>query len=226
MPFISHLKELLQANPRSAQHLGIEVTETVVMQSIERSMSTLNLFRSWGLSVSIDDFGTGYSSLSYLKRLTVDIIKIDRSFVTGLPDDERDCAITEMLLRMTARFGYAALAEGIETAEQLTWLLEHGCQFGQGYLIARPEPFDRLIEGCSSARSPNDRAIRRSARGRALVRLIRRHTIFQTRGAFHIEGHRLWVHRPRWEGGRSSCPCSGTSRASSSAKFIEPIAVR
>jgi EAL domain-containing protein (putative c-di-GMP-specific phosphodiesterase class I) len=145
-PFISHVKELLQSNPRLAEHLGIEVTESVVMENVERSMTTLNLFRRWGLTVAIDDFGTGYSSLSYLKRLTVDIIKIDRSFVMGLPDDERDCAITEMLLRMTARFEYAALAEGIETAGQLAWLLEHGCRYGQGYLIARPEPFEHLLD--------------------------------------------------------------------------------
>jgi EAL domain-containing protein (putative c-di-GMP-specific phosphodiesterase class I) len=98
------------------------------------------------LTVAIDDFGTGYSSLSYLKKLTVDIIKIDRSFVMGLPGDERDCAITEMLLDMTARFGYATLAEGIETEEQLSWLLEHGCRFGQGYLIARPDGFAFLLE--------------------------------------------------------------------------------
>jgi EAL domain-containing protein (putative c-di-GMP-specific phosphodiesterase class I) len=78
--------------------------------------------------------------------LTVDVIKIDRSFVMGCPADERDCAITEMLLRLTARFGYAALAEGIETEEQLAWLLEHGCRYGQGYLIARPEPFEQLLE--------------------------------------------------------------------------------
>jgi len=144
--FISHLREQLQSNPRLMGHLGIEVTETVVMESIERSMSTLDLFRSWGLTVAIDDFGTGYSSLSYLKRLTVDIIKIDRSFVMGVPGDDRDCAITEMLLRMTARFGYSALAEGIETEEQLSWLREHGCRFGQGYLIARPEPFKKLLD--------------------------------------------------------------------------------
>jgi len=144
--FISHLQEILETNPGLAQHLGIEVTETVVMESIERSMSTLNLFRRWGLTVAIDDFGTGYSSLSYLKRLTVDVIKIDRSFITGCPTDERDCAIIEMLLRLTARFGYAALAEGIETEEQLAWLLEHGCRYGQGYLIARPEPFEELLE--------------------------------------------------------------------------------
>jgi diguanylate cyclase (GGDEF)-like protein len=147
VPFISNVREVLESNPRLASHLGIEVTETAAMQNVERSIDTLEIFRRWGLSVAIDDFGTGYSSLSYLKKLTVDIIKIDRSFVMGLPDDERDCAITEMLLNMTARFGYATLAEGIETEGQLSWLLEHGCRFGQGYLIARPQGFEYLL-GC------------------------------------------------------------------------------
>ncbi len=71
----------------------------------------------------------------------------------GLPGDERDCAITQMLLHMTERFGYASLAEGIETEGQLEWLLEHGCKFGQGYLIAKPEPFERLLERLGVARA-------------------------------------------------------------------------
>lgn len=146
IPFIATMKDALESTPRLANHLGIEVTETAAMQNVDFSMNTLDLFRSWGLTVAIDDFGTGYSSLSYLKHLTVDMIKIDRSFVTDLPDDERDCAIAQMLIHMTDRFGYASLAEGIETEAQLEWLLEHGCRFGQGYLIAKPEPFERLLE--------------------------------------------------------------------------------
>jgi EAL domain-containing protein (putative c-di-GMP-specific phosphodiesterase class I) len=144
IPFIAELRAALDADPRLVDMLGIEVTETAAMQNVERSMYTIDMFRKWGLTVAIDDFGTGYSSLSYLKRLTVDVIKIDRSFVMGLPDDERDGAITEMLLRITDRFGYATLAEGIETGEQAAWLLEHGCRYGQGFLLARPASIDIL----------------------------------------------------------------------------------
>jgi diguanylate cyclase (GGDEF)-like protein len=153
IPFISIMQDALQSTPRLADRLGIEVTETAAMQNVDFSMNTLDLFRSWGLTVAIDDFGTGYSSLSYLKHLTVDVVKIDRSFIMGLPGDERDCAITQMLLHMTERFGYASLAEGIETEGQLEWLLEHGCKFGQGYLIAKPEPFERLLERLGVARA-------------------------------------------------------------------------
>ena len=145
VPFIADVSDVLGANPGLAAHLGVEMTETAAMHNVERSMDTINLFRRWGLSVAIDDFGTGYSSLSYLKRLTVDIIKIDRSFVSGLPDDARDCTIIEMLLHIKDRFDFAALAEGVETEAQAAWLLEHGCQFAQGYLVAKPESFGQLL---------------------------------------------------------------------------------
>jgi diguanylate cyclase (GGDEF)-like protein len=145
VPFIADVSDVLGANPGLAEHLGVEMTETAAMHNVERSMDTINLFRRWGLSVAIDDFGTGYSSLSYLKRLTVDVIKIDRSFVSGLPDDARDCTIIEMLLHIKDRFEFAALAEGVETEAQAAWLLEHGCQFAQGYLVAKPEPFSALL---------------------------------------------------------------------------------
>jgi EAL domain-containing protein (putative c-di-GMP-specific phosphodiesterase class I) len=98
------------------------------------------------LTVAIDDFGTGYSSLAYLKQLTVDMIKLDRSFVMGLPEDERDCALTDMLLQITDRFGFATLAEGIETEAQASWLLAHGCRLGQGYLISKPHSFEELLD--------------------------------------------------------------------------------
>jgi diguanylate cyclase (GGDEF)-like protein len=142
--FISHLKDVLRDVPEAAAHLGIEVTESAAMNNVERSMYTIELFRRWGLSVAIDDFGTGHSSLAYLKQLTVDVIKIDRSFVKDLPYDERDAALTEMLLRITDRFGFVTLAEGIETEEQAAWLLENGCRLGQGYLMARPASFEEL----------------------------------------------------------------------------------
>jgi diguanylate cyclase (GGDEF)-like protein len=153
VPFITKLNELFKASPSLAGHLGVEVTETAAMENVERSMYTIELFRRWGLSVAIDDFGTGYSSLSYLKQLTVDVIKIDRSFVMGLPKDERDVALTEMLLRIVDRFGFTTLAEGIETEAQAAWLLQHGCRFGQGYLIARPGPFDELLGGIENSRA-------------------------------------------------------------------------
>jgi len=143
--FISDLRDTLELNPDLVRYLGIEITESAAMENIERSMHTIDLFRSSGLQVAIDDFGTGYSSLSYLKRLTVDLIKIDRSFVAALPSDERDAALTEMLLRITQRFGFITLAEGIENEAQAAWLLSHGCRLGQGFLLAPPDSFVTLL---------------------------------------------------------------------------------
>lgn len=146
VPFVMHLQELLAADPDFADRLGIEITETAAMENVERSINTIDIVRAWGVKVAIDDFGTGFSSLSYLKRLTVDVIKIDRSFVMGLPFDDRDCALAETLLSISDRFGFETLAEGIETEAQAAWLFAHGCGFGQGFLIAKPEPFDALVE--------------------------------------------------------------------------------
>ena len=142
--FIADLNEMLCAIPGLAQHLGVEMTETTAMQNLEGSMHTIGLFRKWGLSVAIDDFGTGYSSLAYLKQLTVDVIKLDRSFVSGLPHDERDGAITDLLLQITDRFGLVTLAEGIETEAQARWLFDHGCRSGQGWLVAKAGSFETL----------------------------------------------------------------------------------
>lgn len=144
--FISELNDALRTTPKLAEHLGVELTETEAMQNVERAMHTINLLRKWGLAVAIDDFGTGYSSLSYLKQLTVDVIKIDRSFVMGLPDNESDGAIADLLLQITKTFGVVALAEGIEAEAQARWLLEHGCRSGQGYFFAKPESLDALLE--------------------------------------------------------------------------------
>jgi diguanylate cyclase (GGDEF)-like protein len=164
--FINEIEQRLRFLPRIACHLGVEITETAAITNTESSKFALERFRKLGLRIAIDDFGTGYSSLSYLKRLPIDVIKIDRSFVTGLPDDQRDADLCELLLQVTTRFGLVALAEGIESFAQLQWLRDHGCTYGQGYLIAKPLPFaefaellprqtlpTRVVETCQPVRS-------------------------------------------------------------------------
>jgi sensor c-di-GMP phosphodiesterase-like protein len=124
------------------------------------SVDTLALLRRWGLFVAIDDFGTGYSSLSYLKKLAVDVIKIDRSFVAGLTEDARDGAITSMLLQIIDRCGFTTLAEGIETEAQAQWLLAHGCRIGQGYHLAAPGTFAQLLDHLKAHLAPTRSASR------------------------------------------------------------------
>jgi diguanylate cyclase (GGDEF)-like protein len=171
LAFITAVGEAVAATPALAPHLGIEVTESAAMQNVQRSMNTIALFRGWGIHVAIDDFGTGHSSLAYLKHLMVDLVKIDQSFIGGLPADERDGEVLDMLLRIIERFGFTVLAEGIETEDQLAWLLAHGCGLGQGYLLAKPRPFTELLERMGVPRAQEGRPGGGAAgmRGRAKV---------------------------------------------------------
>lgn len=162
--FVLELEQQLKSVPHLNSHLGIEITETDMMQNIEQSAHSLQMVRSLGLRVAIDDFGTGYSSMAYLKRLPVDVIKIDRSFITELPNDAKDAALTQMFLLLAAQFGLTSIAEGIETEAQAAWLRDHGCLLGQGFLVARSLPRDGLLAALEASHHEHDRAtIRRRA---------------------------------------------------------------
>lgn len=120
--------------------LELEITEGHILQRVEHCIDTLNQLVAIGVTVAIDDFGTGYSSLSYLKRLPVHRLKIDRSFVEGIPHDRDDVAIVATILSMADKLGMAVIAEGVETRTQLEHLRELGCSEYQGYLLGRPMP--------------------------------------------------------------------------------------
>jgi EAL domain-containing protein (putative c-di-GMP-specific phosphodiesterase class I) len=144
--FLLGLEQTLAAHPGFAERLGVEITESEAMNRVERAIEALERVRRLGLLVGIDDFGTGYSSLSYLKRLPIDIVKLDKSFIDGIPDGANDVALAEMFLTLTRQLSRVSVGEGIETERQAAWLLEHGCMIGQGYLFARPLPLDALLE--------------------------------------------------------------------------------
>jgi len=134
-----------QVDPRL---LEIELTEHAIMLDTQASISTLERLKSYGISISIDDFGTGYSSLSYLKRLPLDILKIDRSFVHDITTDSNDEAIVRAIIGLARSLGMKVIAEGVEQDTQLSFLNAYGCNFGQGYLFGRPaspEVFADLI---------------------------------------------------------------------------------
>jgi PAS domain S-box-containing protein len=129
---------------RGALHL--ELTESILMTRPEAALATLRRLRKGGACVSLDDFGTGYSSMSYLRHLPLDTLKIDRSFVHQVHEDERNASICLALLALAHSLGLTVVAEGVENAGQWQWLREHDCHFVQGYGFDRPAPLGQVME--------------------------------------------------------------------------------
>jgi diguanylate cyclase (GGDEF)-like protein/PAS domain S-box-containing protein len=138
---------LIEFDLRPAQ-LELELTESMLMENLEETVETLNGLKALGVGLSIDDFGTGYSSLGYLKRLPVNVIKVDRSFVMDIPNDTEDMEITAAVIAMAHKLRYKVVAEGIETDEQYQFLRESGCDYGQGYFFSPPLSPNELIDFC------------------------------------------------------------------------------
>jgi EAL domain-containing protein (putative c-di-GMP-specific phosphodiesterase class I) len=127
-----------------AHHLRLEVTETVAMADAERARITLMELKALGVRLSLDDFGTGYSSLSYLQRFPVDTLKIDRSFIAGMDQNDECREIIRTILGLARTLGLEVIAEGTETAAQVDYLEGLDCRFGQGYFFSRPLPIEEL----------------------------------------------------------------------------------
>jgi EAL domain-containing protein (putative c-di-GMP-specific phosphodiesterase class I) len=123
----------------------VEITETSAMMDPDRAQEILWDLHHGGLKIAIDDFGTGYSSLSRLREVPVEILKIDRSFVSGVDKDEQAASIVSAFLELGRGLGMTTLAEGIETEGELGFLVEQGCVLGQGFLFSRPVPPEEII---------------------------------------------------------------------------------
>ena len=126
--------------------LEVEITESLLMEDVDTAIHTLNKIQQLGLSVAIDDFGTGFSSFAYLKNLPIDVLKVDRTFIKDIPESEGDMKITSAIISMAHSLNLKVVAEGIETNSQRQFLLEQGCDIGQGYLFGKPLPIDQLTE--------------------------------------------------------------------------------
>ncbi|WP_459207748.1 sensor domain-containing protein [Pseudomonas sp. MLB6B] len=124
--------------------LELELTESILMREVNEAMQILDSLKQLGLSIAVDDFGTGYSSLNYLKQFPIDVLKIDRTFVDGLPSGEQDAQIARAIIAMAHSLNLAVIAEGVETHEQLEFLREHDCDEVQGYLFGRPMPANQF----------------------------------------------------------------------------------
>lgn len=125
--------------------LALEITESQTVADYEQVNPILSKLIKLGLSVSIDDFGTGYSSLAHLTNLAATDLKIDRSFVDAMQNGSNGEHVVEMIIKLGKRFGFDIIAEGIETEQQRNMLIEKGCMFGQGYLLARPMPLQQVM---------------------------------------------------------------------------------
>jgi EAL domain-containing protein (putative c-di-GMP-specific phosphodiesterase class I) len=127
------------------QYLVLEITESAMMRNPAACMKNLERLNDLGVHLSIDDFGTGYSSFSYLKRMPVRELKIDQSFIRNILDNNNDAQIVQAIINLGRQFNLRVVAEGIESRAVLDRLIEMGCEYGQGYLIARPLDFKQLL---------------------------------------------------------------------------------
>lgn len=137
---VAQVRSALAETGYPADKLVLEMTESTLMSDAGQAVGILNELKSLGVWISLDDFGTGYSSLAYLKRFPLDKLKIDRAFISDLPDDADDKAITSSIIGLAHNLNLLTVAEGVETSEQLAFLAEENCQLAQGYLLDRPLP--------------------------------------------------------------------------------------
>jgi EAL domain-containing protein (putative c-di-GMP-specific phosphodiesterase class I) len=138
--FIASCERTLSECGIAPRRLELEVTESLLLQDIDSAVRKMDRLREMGIRFSVDDFGTGYSSLAYLRRLPVDQLKIDRSFVTNVHRDERNAAIVRAIISLAGSLGLKTIAEGVEQEEEAAFLRAAGCDHFQGYLYGRPMP--------------------------------------------------------------------------------------
>ena len=143
---IEEVRTALHSSGLDARCLMLEITESVMIDDVELAIERLGALRELGVQIAIDDFGTGYSSLSYILQLPLDVLKIDRRFIESVDSDGRESKLTEAIIGLTGRLGLRCIAEGVERPEQHERLKEFGCDYAQGFLLARPMSADLLRE--------------------------------------------------------------------------------
>jgi predicted signal transduction protein with EAL and GGDEF domain len=153
---VATIEQAVRATGADPKCLELEITESVLMHNAEETVQTLEVLKAMGPRISVDDFGTGYSSLSYLRRFPIHTLKIDRSFVNDVTTDPGDAAIVSAIIAMARGLSLEVIAEGVETPDQRTFLLQEGCRLMQGYLFGRPVPaedFETLLKGQAGPRA-------------------------------------------------------------------------
>jgi EAL domain-containing protein (putative c-di-GMP-specific phosphodiesterase class I) len=157
--FVERIDHTLKKHALPPNLLELELTETILIQDVDETMRRLELLAALGVRLAIDDFGTGYSSLSYLKRFPIHKLKIDRSFIQDLPDDESDAAIVNAIIQMSSALHLRVIAEGVETIEQRDFLVAAGCNEYQGFLCTpalETSAFEEFVLGHGLTNQPGE----------------------------------------------------------------------
>jgi len=144
--FVTQTLRILDETGANPNRLKLELTESLFVDNVEDVIEKMTALKALGIQFSLDDFGTGYSSLLYLKRLPLDQLKIDQSFVRDILLDPNDASIARAIITLAQNLGLNVIAEGVETEEQRLFLLENKCFAYQGYLFSRPLPVDKFEE--------------------------------------------------------------------------------
>jgi EAL domain-containing protein (putative c-di-GMP-specific phosphodiesterase class I) len=161
------VEAVLRETGLAPKRLELELTEGVLLHNPENTIANMDRLSAMGVRLSIDDFGTGYSSLTYIKRLPIDQLKIDRSFVRDIPGDEDDAAIATAIIAMAHNLKVTVVAEGVETLEQLAYLRSHGCDLMQGNYYSPPLPNGAFVALMRERRQLPPAVAVRAVRGRA-----------------------------------------------------------
>lgn len=140
-----YIEGILRLTALTPEQLEVEITEGVLLNDMDHAIDILNQLRDLGVGISLDDFGTGFSSLNYLRKLPIDVLKIDRSFICNMFEDQKNQAIVKTIIELGHHMSLKVIAEGIETTEEAEFLRDNGCHIGQGYLFARPAPIETLL---------------------------------------------------------------------------------
>jgi EAL domain-containing protein (putative c-di-GMP-specific phosphodiesterase class I) len=140
------VKDVVRRRGANPESLKLEITESGLMENVQETIHKATSLRKAGFKILVDDFGTGYSSLSYLKDLPVDVVKIDKSFVDGVPQSPSDQALTRAIIALARDLNLGIIVEGTEHREQIDWLFEQGCTVYQGYYFSKPLPYGDFIK--------------------------------------------------------------------------------
>nr|WP_255487086.1 EAL domain-containing protein [Oceanospirillum sediminis] len=151
--FLQELKGMIADTGITPEQLELEMTESFIASDQQEAIQILQTIRNMGLQLAIDDFGTGYSAMSFLQKLPITRLKIDKSFVDGLPHDNDSIALVKAMLSLAENFSLAVTAEGVEYQEQMEFLKKAGCHEIQGYFYSRPLPFDDLVTYCKARKN-------------------------------------------------------------------------